>query len=972
MVDASQRRLSLLLRTLSASLACVAVGCADSDTPIPASFGDAGIRAPSAGSASGGSSGIPGSTSGTSPTPSSSGSGTSGTDGTGGGTSGGTSGPPDASVDAPSTGPDAGTTTPPCECPLRADECSSTGLTHYTPTGTCDGSGSCIYRVAASICNAPPASTCSGNTQIVYANQGTCAPSGGGVACTYAPTSTACSFGCAPSGDLCSGDPCAGNTCAAGTPLNTCAGLTLTSYGTSTCNGGSCVGHPTVTQCDLGNPCIAYGCSPTGCTSQPKPDFTTSCGSGSFCQASKCVARVVDLAVLPTTATIRAGGTVALSATTASNNPSETLGLDWSESNQALGSLVTASAAAATFTATSGPHPTSASEVVTVRSTVDAQVSATAMITIAPDLVVDGFPLTDGVHAGQLTAVAATVTGLLPTDTGQVTFTVTGGVADVAAANCTISGTTSTCTAIFHAGPAGPVAIHVASADQPSQGDDFVVNVVPPVDIVLSAFSLDLLSFGTPGFPQTLTCALTNLLPDETSECTFTVSSGNSVTVTQTDLTTATVTAAPGPDGAFWFTTAPAPSAITITVPNNPNLRRTIPANVHAWVQDQQGAFSYIVQPTCVAIAPTGAPLLGGMGGPQGATDQPSVISKIPGVGWGELLQSSSATSLGTVSHITVGDGSNYWASGTLTSPTPSNFVVEGGLAVTTLLVQNLALNQSDVNAVGHNVVASDTDVFYGYNEIGATGCNDTTVGSLSRRPAASGNWSPISFGDESSANGNSCPFTAVNNRRFESMTFAGGAFWLGGLADCGTTGCSSPFGFHGLAAYDPNAGVWASWQGAAASQDVRNPRVKTGYDGSILAINGEPASDAFPQSVNMLWMDASGPTQSPAGAHFGPALSNAFDTGDTIGGAAFGVSPWAFNEPDIFFAYTEGVSGHHYVGWQIGSTGHVIDITTTGPNSDQIIDVQFALVNGKVEAWATGMSSPAGGRSFPLVLHLQ
>jgi hypothetical protein len=395
-----------------------------------------------------------------------------------------------------------------------------------------------------------------------------------------------------------------------------------------------------------------------------------------------------------------------------------------------------------------------------------------------------------------------------------------------------------------------------------------------------------------------------------------------------------------------------------------------VTANVHAWVQDSGGVNQDIVVPTSVAISPTtGDPVFGGVGGSAGATNQPSVISRITGFGWGSLLQSSSQ---GSVAHVTTGDGSTFFASGVLTSPTATNFVVGGPLNGTTVLTPggNLAVHATDVNAVSHTVVSSATDLFYFYDEVGATSCNDTTQGFVLRRSLAAGGWSSITLGDETAFAGNSCPFTPVNNRRFESMTVAGGAVWLGGLADCGTTGCSSPFGFHGLVALDPRPnGAWTSWQGAAASQDVRDPRVKTGYDQSILAINGAPASDAFPQSANMLWMAPSALTEGPAGAHFGPALANAFDVGDTIGGAALGGSPWAGSQPDIFFAYTEGISGHHYVGWKIGSTAQVLDATTTG---DQIVDVQFATVNGVVQGWATGLSSPAGQPSTPLFLHLQ
>src|SRR5262249_35422999 len=103
-------------------------------------------------------------------------------------------------------------------------------------------------------CNSPPGAVCSAaNTLRTFASAGTCANG----SCSYAPTDTACAFGCANA--ACQSDPCAGVACNS-PPATFCVDAdTLRRYAaTGTCAQGLCSYAPTDTVC-------ADGCSGARC-----------------------------------------------------------------------------------------------------------------------------------------------------------------------------------------------------------------------------------------------------------------------------------------------------------------------------------------------------------------------------------------------------------------------------------------------------------------------------------------------------------------------------------------------------------------------------------------------------------------------------------------------------------------------------------------------------------------------------------
>lgn len=143
-------------------------------------------------------------------------------------------------------------------------------------------------------CASPPVATCtSATTRRTYSATGTC--SGG--TCSYAPSDTACAFGC--SGANCNVDPCLGVTCASPPPASCADGTTRRSYGTpGTCSTGACTYPPTDTPCPSAPPptcadattlrTFAGGACAAGVCSNRPTD--SPCLGGWICTAGACTA----------------------------------------------------------------------------------------------------------------------------------------------------------------------------------------------------------------------------------------------------------------------------------------------------------------------------------------------------------------------------------------------------------------------------------------------------------------------------------------------------------------------------------------------------------------------------------------------------------------------------------------------------------------------------------------------------------
>ncbi len=185
----------------------------------------------------------------------------------------------DAAVDAADTAADTAPEADSCAAITcntpPAPSCSGSTLTTHASSGTCSG-GACSYAstttnctfgcaagacnpdaCAGITCNSPPAATCTSSTSLRTYAAGACSNG----SCTYAPSDTTCAYGCASG--ACSPDPCAGVTCTT-PPASTCAsGSVVTFAATGTCSGGTCSYAPTTTACPSGQTCSGGACVST-------------------------------------------------------------------------------------------------------------------------------------------------------------------------------------------------------------------------------------------------------------------------------------------------------------------------------------------------------------------------------------------------------------------------------------------------------------------------------------------------------------------------------------------------------------------------------------------------------------------------------------------------------------------------------------------------------------------------------------
>ena len=151
-----------------------------------------------------------------------------------------------------------------CNQPMPNTCQDATHLLAYNTIGTC-AAGNCTYASQVIPCNcvnascavdpcanisctSPPGAVCAtSNTLRTFASTGTCSNG----SCSYAPTDTACLFGCANA--ACQSDPCTGVVCSS-PPAAFCVDAdTLRHYAsTGTCAQGLCSYAPTDTVCPDG------------------------------------------------------------------------------------------------------------------------------------------------------------------------------------------------------------------------------------------------------------------------------------------------------------------------------------------------------------------------------------------------------------------------------------------------------------------------------------------------------------------------------------------------------------------------------------------------------------------------------------------------------------------------------------------------------------------------------------------------
>ncbi len=166
--------------------------------------------------------------------------------------------------------------------------CQGDNLVAYAVAGSCDDSGQCVYQQEVTnciaqdaqcvdgacvpnqeqdlcdgvVCDAPPASSCNGNSVVSYEDSGECV---GGV-CQYDSIETACSDGevCLDGACVAEPDPCENVVCDEA-PESTCDGNVVLSYlGEGECQDGTCVYEEVRTDCMAGETCIDGVCYGSG------------------------------------------------------------------------------------------------------------------------------------------------------------------------------------------------------------------------------------------------------------------------------------------------------------------------------------------------------------------------------------------------------------------------------------------------------------------------------------------------------------------------------------------------------------------------------------------------------------------------------------------------------------------------------------------------------------------------------------
>ena len=162
--------------------------------------------------------------------------------------------------------------------------CQGDNLVAYAATGTCDETGECMYEQEVTnciaqdaqcvdgacvpnteedlcegvVCDAPPASSCDGNSVVSYEASGECV---GGV-CQYDSTETACEDGeiCQDGACVPEPDPCENIVCD-DAPESICDGNTVVSFaGDGECQDGTCVYEEVRTDCLDSETCVDGAC----------------------------------------------------------------------------------------------------------------------------------------------------------------------------------------------------------------------------------------------------------------------------------------------------------------------------------------------------------------------------------------------------------------------------------------------------------------------------------------------------------------------------------------------------------------------------------------------------------------------------------------------------------------------------------------------------------------------------------------
>ncbi len=186
-----------------------------------------------------------------------------------------------------------------CNAPPPPTCANATTQRVFTDGGTCSAGDCGGYPFQDVGCNSPPPASCTGGVLTTHSATGACSQG----SCSYAPSTSSCTFGCNAAGNACAPDPCLGVNCSA-TPASTCAnGSTRRVYtGGGTCTAGTCGGYPyTDVACNappapacVGGSLTTY--SPSGSCSGGKCSYTPmtmscpfGCNSGGDgCAADPC------------------------------------------------------------------------------------------------------------------------------------------------------------------------------------------------------------------------------------------------------------------------------------------------------------------------------------------------------------------------------------------------------------------------------------------------------------------------------------------------------------------------------------------------------------------------------------------------------------------------------------------------------------------------------------------------------------
>jgi len=608
------------------------------------------------------------------------------------------------------------------------------------------------------------------------------------------------------------------------------------------------------------------------------------------------------------------------------------------------------------------------------------------------------------VHLPHAVAVEADLWNLVAVDRGTVTFSSTAGTLDPP--TCTrLSVDTARCATTLTVTSPGKVTV-VATNDDDGATGAMVIEVGAPVVVSLPA-QADVLAFGDSPPALVVPAAVRNLFDGESMNVGWSVVSGTSVQVSGGG----SVRATPLP---FPATAPPLDSVVRATSVADPTAFAEMTVHAHAWV-DESAAVAALFPPTLppqlwtVAVSSTGGVLVGGR--TLGGSHRPVAAVRNAAGTWSVALDGFNAAEgaitgstagpdgrflIGGVTGMPDGNGNRpllvlHCSAGNAACTLASNVAPPGYAGYSPATVDGTyddfaggsvlpPIANPAVRVCGPAFCQGNTykNVLFNVRGMGcASGTNvmgTMAYDQIDDPPAGLGF---INFVDDSMTPypDNTCPFSTKNGGRvLLGMAANDGEaqVWFSGYAECTPSGCGSTNPTAGLFSFqDAIANTSHTYQPQLVAADLLGPAIRTGYDGSLIAI-GTLADPGNP-GISLLWFD-NVLLPSPGGFLHISAPSGTNDVGLVANGGTTG-APWS-SSIDLWWSFTrKAADGSRSLGLGWMGTQGARSQTTTRPSASdgyQVLDLIFRGSASGVEGWAVGHRLTSSGPVAPLVAHLR